>query len=78
MILGLMTEEEWDSKHGLLATLDGTKQLETTRSIIENYFSSESNRGTVALREFIDEYRPDIPDDYIHDFLDDLKEMYKI
>jgi hypothetical protein len=50
MILGLMTEKEWDSKHGLLATLEGTKQMETTRLIIENYFSSESDLGTFALR----------------------------
>lgn len=78
MILGLMTEEDWNSKSDLLATLDGTKQLDETRTIIENYFSSESNRGTFALKEFVNEYRPDIPEDYIDDFLDDLKEIYDI
>lgn len=78
MILGLMTEEDWSSRNDLLTSLRDTNQLDETRSIIESYFSSGSDRGAVALREFIGEHRPDIPHHYIDDFLDDLQEMYEV
>jgi hypothetical protein len=78
MILGLTTEEDWDNRNQVLNSLEGTKQLQKTRSIIEDNFSSESDRGTLALKEFIAENRPAIPDEYIEEFLTDLKELYAI
>lgn len=78
MILGLTTEEDWDNREHVLDSLDGSKQLQETRSIIEDYFSSDSDRGTIALKEFLAENRPAIPDEYIEEFLTDLKELYAI